>query len=116
MRQVASNVRQPSFGLQLVANAPRNYPLSLYAPTEGCGKVSTCALNSTTVRVRVRSLVQLQDRGLNIGDEACRDLLASSSKSGDIGFEEFWEIVQSLQDVPFFRKQEVGVSSVGRRG
>lgn len=52
---------------------------------------------------------QFLDRGLKIGDEACRDLLASCNSVGKIGFTEFWEIVQSLQDM-------TRVSSVGRRG
>jgi hypothetical protein len=41
---------------------------------------------------------QFLDRGLKIGDEACRDLLTSCNSGDKIGFKEFWEIVQSLQD------------------
>jgi len=93
----------PALGKEVVRQ--RAYNMFCGLDSDGSGRLDHAEL-----------LQGLQDRGLNIGDEACRDLLASSSNSGDIGFEEFWEIVQSLQDVPFFRKQEVGVSSVGRRG
>jgi NAD(P) transhydrogenase len=58
----------------------------------------------------------LRDRGLVLSDDACRDLIASESASGEIRFDQFLHIIQSLQTGLFGEAQAKGAVSVGRRG